>query len=55
MGFLGDLVDDVLDSTEKVVRSPFRVVCALGEHEYEIYTRTTVRCALCGKTVKATD
>ena len=52
MGFLGDLIDDVLDGAEKIVRSPVRVICAVDEHDYKDYTSTEVRCALCGKTIR---
>lgn len=48
MGFLSDLVDDVFDTTEKIVRSPTRILCAWDDHEWEwSKVRKRYRCALC--------
>ena len=51
MGFFGDIVDDLFDVTEKVVRSPGRVICMVGDHDWEWdKVRERYQCATCKAT-----
>lgn len=52
MGFLSDLVEDVLETTEKIVRAPVRVICAVDNHAWKAQLDGSYRCSNCGKTQK---
>ena len=52
MGFFSDLVEDVLDAGEKIVRAPVRVACAAVDHEWEEQPDGTLKCTWCASTSK---
>lgn len=56
MGFLGDLVDDIIDIPGKVLASPMRIACRALEHEWSKWVRVGnmhIRtCEFCGKREK---
>lgn len=34
MGFLGDLIDDVLNLPVKIIKKPFQIACGVFDHEW---------------------
>lgn len=52
MKFLSDLIEDVIETGEKIVRSPLRMFCGVEEHEWVQQPDGSVKCATCAATQK---